>query len=207
MLKRAIWVVMFLAILFAGRSVLASDAHDQLKASMDKLIAVLKEKSLKAPDKKEERRAKIFAVLEERFDFEQMGKWALGANWKGLSQQERDEFVKTFSELIEKSYILKIERYSNEKIEFKDERTKGKYYYVYTDVISGDKTIPVNYSLYPKGDQWLVYDVVIEGVSLVKNYRTQFDEIIRKEKFAGLMDKLKKQVSDLENEMQKAPEA
>jgi phospholipid transport system substrate-binding protein len=207
MLKRAVGMVMFLAFLFVGQSVLASDAHDQLKVSMDKLIAVLKDESLKAPEKKEARRAKIFAVLEERFDFEQMGKWAMGANWKDLSQQERDEFVKTFSELIEKSYILKIERYSNEKIEFKDERTKGKYYYVYTEIVSGDKVIPVNYSLYPKGDQWLVYDVVIEGVSLVKNYRTQFDEIIRKEKFSGLMDKLKKQVSDLESEMQKAPEA
>ena len=207
MLKRAMWVVVFLVFLFMGKAVLASDAQDQLKVSMDKLIAVLKDKSLKAPDKKEERRAKIFAILDERFDFEQMGKWALGANWKGLSQQERDEFVKVFSELIKKSYILKIERYNNEKIEFKDERTKGKYYYVYTDVISGGQPIPVNYSLYSKGDQWLVYDVVIEGVSLVKNYRTQFDEIIRKEKFSGLMDKLKKQVNDLESEMQKAPEA
>jgi len=207
MLKRAIWIVMFLVFPFVGKSVLASDAQDQLKVSMDKLIAVLQDESLKAPEKKEARRAKIFAVLEARFDFEQMGKWALGANWKGLSQQESEEFVKTFSELIEKSYILKIERYSNEKIDFKDERTKGKYYYVYTEIISGDKAIPVNYSLYPKGDQWLVYDVIIEGVSLVKNYRTQFDEIIRKEKFSGLMDKLKKQVNDLESEMQKAPEA
>ena len=203
MTKRIAVAVMLLVFALSGRVALASVAHDQLKVSMDKLIAVLQDEALKAPDKKDERRAKIFGVLEERFDFRAMGQRALGANWKTLSQEEKDQFVPAFSKLLKNSYVLKIERYTNEKIDFKDERPKGKYYYIYTDIISGDKTIPINYSLYQKGDQWLVYDVVIEGVSLVKNYRTQFNQILKKDKFPGLMDKLNSQLGSLEAELKK----
>jgi phospholipid transport system substrate-binding protein len=205
MVKRVVIVVMFLVFLFAvtGRSVLASVAKDQLKVSMDKLIAVLADESLKGPEKETERRAKIFEVFKERFDFKMMGMRSLGAPWKELSPEQRDEYVTSFSELIKNSYILKIERYTNEKIVFKDDRAKGKYYYVYTDILSGDTAIPINYSLYQKGDQWFVYDVTIEGVSLVKNYRSQFDQIYRKEGFSGLMSKINKQLSTMESEGQK----
>jgi phospholipid transport system substrate-binding protein len=200
MVKRVVIVVMFLAFLFAvtGQAVLASVAKDQLKVSMDKLIAVLADESLKGPDKKAERRAKIFEVFKERFDFKMMGMRSLGTPWKKLSPEQRDEYVTAFSELIKNSYILKIERYTNEKIVFKDDRAKGKYYYVYTDILSGDTAIPINYSLHQKGDQWFVYDVTIEGVSLVKNYRSQFDQIYRKEGFSGLMSKINKQLSTME---------
>jgi len=205
MVKRVVIAVMFLAFLFAatGQPALASVAKDQLQVSMDKLIAVLADESLKGPEKKDERRAKIFATLEERFDFKTMGMRSLGAPWKELSPEQRDEYVTAFSELIRNSYILKIERYTNEKIVFKDDRAKGKYYYVYTDIVSGDKAIPINYSLHQKGDQWFVYDVTIEGVSLVKNYRSQFNQIFRKDGFSGLMSKINKQVSTMKSEGQK----
>jgi len=205
MVKRVVIVVIFLALMFGmtGQSALASVAKDQLKVSMDKLIAVLADESLKGPDKKAERRAKIFEVFKERFDFKMMGMRSLGTPWKKLSPEQRDEYVTSFSELIKNSYILKIERYTNEKIVFKDDRAKGKYYYVYTDILSGDTAIPINYSLYQKGDQWFVYDVTIEGVSLVKNYRSQFDQIYRKEGFSGLMSKINKQLSTMESEGQK----
>ena len=205
MVKRVVIVVIFLALMFGmtGQSALASVAKDQLKVSMDKLIAVLADESLKGPDKKAERRAKIFEVFKERFDFKMMGMRSLGTPWKELSPEQRDEYVTSFSELIKNSYILKIERYTNEKIVFKDDRAKGKYYYVYTDIMSGDTAIPINYSLYQKGDQWFVYDVTIEGVSLVKNYRSQFDQIYRKEGFSGLMSKINKQLSTMESEGQK----
>jgi phospholipid transport system substrate-binding protein len=202
MVKRLIVIVGFLTFLFAFtvNSAQASAAKDQLKVSMDKLIAILADESLKAPDKEQERRAKIFSIFEERFDFKVMGMRSLGTAWKELSPAQRDEFVNSFSKLIKNSYILKIERYTNEKIDFKDERAKGKYYYVYTDILSGDTAIPINYSLYQKGDQWLVYDVTIEGVSLVKNYRSQFDQIFRKEGFSGLMSKINQQLSSMKSQ-------
>jgi phospholipid transport system substrate-binding protein len=201
MVKRVLTIVTVLVFLCSGGIALASEAQVQLKVSMDKLIDVLGDESLKGPDKKDERRTKIFSVLEERFDFRAMGMRALGANWKTLSPPQQEEFTGAFSELLKKSYILKLERYTNEKVVFKDERPKGKYYYIYTEIISGEKAIPINYSLYDKAGQWLVYDVVIEGVSLVKNYRTQFNQALKKEKFAGLMDKLNKQVSSLNEEL------
>lgn len=203
MVKRAATMLVVLVFMCSARFALAGNAHDQLKVSMDNLIAVLQDETLKAPEKKNERREKIFRILEERFDFEAMGQRALGANWKTLSDPQRQEFVTAFSKLLKNSYVLKIERYTNEKINFKDERPKGKYYYIYTDIISGEKTIPINYSLYEKGDQWLVYDVVIEGVSLVKNYRTQFDEVLRKDKFPGLMEKLNQQLDSLKEDLEK----
>jgi phospholipid transport system substrate-binding protein len=200
MVKRVAIVMTLFAFLLTATPLLASEAKDQLKVSMDKLIAILADESLKAPGKEAERRAKIFEIFGERFDFKVMGMRSLGTPWKTLTEAQRTEYVEAFSKLIKNSYVLKIERYSDEKIHFKDERAKGKYYYVYTDVISGDKAIPINYSLYQKGDQWLVYDVVIEGVSLVKNYRTQFDQIFRKEGFDGLMSGINKQLASLESQ-------
>lgn len=206
MQKRRIFMVSavtLLVLLFAGGMALAGNAHDQLKASIDSLIALLKDDTLKAPEKRLERRERIFEIVKERFDFATMGKRALARNWKTLSPKEREEFVGTFTKVIENSYISRIEKYTDEEVFFKGERPKGKYYYIYTEVVSGPKKIPVNYSVHPVGDSWLVYDVNIEGVSLVRNYRTQFDEMMRKEKFAGLMSKLQDKVKRLERERDK----
>ena len=103
---------------------------------------------------------------------------------------------------MQNSYILKIERYGDEQVIFKGERTKTKYYYVFTELVSGQKKIPMNYSMHAVGDSWLVYDVSIEGVSLIKNYRTQFARTMKKEKFPGLMSKINAQVKKLEGRLQ-----
>lgn len=202
MLKKSVTVVCLLAILFAGKTVLAGEALDQLKDSIDRVVALLEDDSLKAQGKKLERRDKIFKVLEKRFDFSEMGKRSLAKHWKKISEKQREAFVATFSRLMENSYISKIERYTDEKVVFKNERPKGdKYYYVYTEIISGERAIPINYSLHKVRGQWFVYDVNIEGVSLVTNYRTQFKKTIRKEKFVGLMSRLTKKLKDLEKEL------
>jgi phospholipid transport system substrate-binding protein len=202
MLKKAVAVIAFWIICFSGGVVHADDAKQQLKGSIDRIIDLLKDQALKAPDRKSERRAKIFKVLEGRFDFAEMGKRSLAAQWKKISEKERKEFVATFARLMENSYISRIERYSDEEVVFKKEQSKGKYYHVQTEVVSGEKAIPVYYSLHRFKDEWFVYDVNIEGVSLVRTYRTEFKKTIRKEKFAGLMGKLKKKLSDLEREVE-----
>jgi phospholipid transport system substrate-binding protein len=201
MLKRIIPTVTLIAFLFAGGTAAAGDAQDQLKTSIDRIIALLADETLKVPEKKLERRERIFKVLRERFDFAEMGKRSIGRNWKTISQEDKKEFVDAFSKLMQNSYILKIERYSDEEILYKGERTKGKYYYVYTEIVSGDKAIPIGYSLHAKGNNWLVYDVNIEGISMVQNYRSQFNQTIKKEKFAGLMTKIRKQLEKLEGQM------
>ena len=207
MLKRIILVVTLTVFLSAGSNAAAGNAQDQLKISIDKVIALLTDDSLKAPEKRLERRDMIFDVLKGRFDFAEMGKRSLSRHWKEISQEDKDQFVDAFSKLMQNSYILKIERYSDEQVIFKGERAKGKYYYVYTEVISGEKKIPINYSMHAVGDNWLVYDVSIEGVSLVKNYRTQFARTMKKEKFTGLMSKINKQLEKLENSMKEEEDA
>jgi len=207
MLKRIIPVVTLIGFLFAGSIAAAGDAQDQLKVSIDKVIALLSDDSLKAPEKKLERRDMIFGVLRSCFDFAEMGKRSLAQHWKDISQEDQDKFVDAFSKLMQNSYILKIERYSDEQVIFKGERAKGKYYYVYTDIVSGDKKIPINYSLHAVENHWLVYDVIIEGVSLVKNYRTQFAQTMQKEEFAGLMSKINKQLEKLEGRLEEEEDA
>ena len=202
MLKRMLLTVTLMGFLSVGNIAAASDARDQLKISIDRLIALLSDDNLKAPEKKLERREKIFDVVRSRFDFVEMGKRSLARHWKGLSQENRNKFVDAFSKLIQNSYILKIERYGDEQVIFKGERTKTKYYYVFTELVSGQKKIPMNYSMHAVGDSWLVYDVSIEGVSLIKNYRTQFARTMKKEKFAGLMSKINAQVKKLESRLQ-----
>jgi phospholipid transport system substrate-binding protein len=201
MLKRLIPTVTLIAFLFAGGTAAAGDAQDQLKTSIDRILALLSDETLKAPEKKLERREMVFKVLRERFDFAEMGKRSIGRNWKTISQEDKKEFVDAFSKLMQNSYILKIERYSDEEILYKGERPKGKYYYVYTEIVSGDKAIPIAYSLHAKGNNWLVYDVNIEGISMVRNYRSQFNQTMLKEKFAGLMTKIRKQLEKLESQM------
>jgi phospholipid transport system substrate-binding protein len=202
MLKRMLLTVTLMGFLSVGNIAAASDARDQLKISIDRLIALLSDDNLKAPEKKLERREKIFDVVRSRFDFVEMGKRSLSRHWKDLSQEDKDKFVDAFSKLIQNSYILKIERYGDEQVIFKGERTKTKYYYVFTELVSGQKKIPMNYSMHAVGDSWLVYDVSIEGVSLIKNYRTQFARTMKKEKFAGLMSKINAQVKKLESRLQ-----
>lgn len=202
MLRKSVSAAAFFVFLFAGGPVQAGDARQQLKESIDEIIAILRDETFKPAAKKLERREKIFKVLEGRFDFAEMGKRSLAAHWKEISGKEREEFVNTFARLMENSYITKIEKYTDEEVIFKDERPKGEdYYYINTEVVSGAKAIPINYSLYNVQKQWRVYDVHIEGVSLVEVYRTEFSKTIRKEKFAGLMAKLKEKLKGLERDL------
>ena len=193
MLKRFVVLGIALGIicLASGGYAYAGDADEQLKSSIDKIIALMKDPAMKAPQMKAERRSKIFKAVEERFDFLEMAKRSAGEYWRTLSDAERKELGSRFAQLIENAYITRIERYTDEKIKFSHGKPKGeKYYSVHTDIISAGSSIPVEYSLYNSKGQWLVYDVNIEGISLVENYRSQFREVLRKYGFSGLMSKL-----------------
>jgi phospholipid transport system substrate-binding protein len=181
---------------------LAGAPGDQLEKSIDKIIALLKDPGLSADGMKLERRNRIFKVMEEQFDFGEMAKRSMGTFWQKLSEPEQKEFEVAFSSLLEKSYITKIEKYSDEKVVFGEEKPKGnKYFSVRTEIrSSSSRSIPVEYSLHDVMGQWMVYDVNIEGVSLVTNYRSQFGDVIRKEGFRGLMAKLDEKLKKLEQE-------
>ena len=200
MLKKLLaltFVLCFVSVSFA----LAGPPADQLKKSIDKILELLKDPGLRGDGMKLERRNRIFKVMEEQFDFGEMAKRSMGTFWHRMSEAEQKEFEVSFSSLLERSYITKIEKYTNEKVVFGDEKPKGeKNFMVQADIVSPSRSIPVEYSLHNVKDQWLVYDVNIEGVSLVTNYRSQFGEVVRKEGFRGLMSKLDEKLKRLEAE-------
>ncbi len=165
---------------------------DQLKASVEQIVKVLEDPGLKADAKAKDRRAAIRKEAEVVFDFTETAKRALGRHWQTLSEKDRQEFTGLFTDLIERAYIQKIERYSGERIAYAGEAIDGALATVRTRFVTKQGTeIPVDYRMQQRGDRWLVYDVSVEGVSLINNYRTQFDKIIQTSSYAELVRKMK----------------
>ena len=165
---------------------------DQLRSQINRTIQILDDPELKKPGKSKDRRAAVRQVANDIFDFGETAKRSLARHWAARSQAERDEFVQLFADLLERSYISKIELYGGEKIRFVGEATDPDGAIVKTRLITKAETeIPIDYRMHLRGDKWLVYDVTIEGVSLINNYRTQFDRIIRSSSYAELVKRLK----------------
>ncbi len=173
----------------------AGEPTDQVRGTVDAVMKILNDKELKKPEKEKERRSSIRQTVINRFDFEEMAKRSLAAHWKDRTPAEQKEFVSLYSDLLENTYIKKIERYENEKVVYYDEKLDGDYAVVKTKIV--DKkglSIPVEYRILRKKDKWEVYDIIIEGVSLVNNYRTQFMQIIRSSSYNDLVRRLKEKV-------------
>jgi len=176
---------------------------EQIKKTVDKVISILKDPKYKGKNKTQQRRSALRAEIGKVFDFEEMSKRSLGVYWKDRTPQERKDFVELYKDLLERSYSGKIESYTDEEIIYTDERIEnGKYAEVKTKIITKDKKeIPIDYRLYFNGTEWKVYDVVIEGVSLVSNYRSQFNKIIRNYSYQELIKRMKnKQTEELMRE-------
>jgi len=177
---------------------------DQVRQTVDKVLNILNNKELKKPGKAKERRTAIRKAVGEKFDFEEMAKRSLALYWKQRTPEEKKEFVSLYSDLLERSYIKKIENYSDEKIIYTDEKIDDGYAIVKTKIITKRNVeIPIEYRLLKKNNKWDVYDVVIEGVSLVNNYRNQFSKIIRTNSYEELVKRMKnKQDEELFGEKQ-----
>jgi phospholipid transport system substrate-binding protein len=184
-------------LLLTPISVCASEITDKIKKTVDEVLEVLKDESFKGEEKMEERRALLRGVVKERFSFQEMSRQSLARHWRGLSDAEKSEFVSLFSDLIESAYIDKVEGYTDEEILYTGERIKNSRAEVSTKVISKGTEIPINYRLFrTKDGDWMVYDIVIEGVSLVSNYRSQFSSTIRSSSFNGLMEQLREKTAE-----------
>ena len=190
-LARALVLALLLPVVLAGpQRVWAGAPTDQLRTQIDKAVKILEDPELKK--KPVERRAAVRQVANDIFDFSETAKRSLARHWAPRTQAERDEFVSLFSDLLERSYIGKIELYGGEKIHFVGESLEGEGAVVRTKLITKQATeIPIDYRMLHRGERWLVYDVVIEGVSLISNYRTQFNKIITTSSFQDLLKKMK----------------
>jgi phospholipid transport system substrate-binding protein len=202
----AIVSIICLSLLLAGRCsiVYAGEPQEKVRQTINDVLAILRDESLKAPDRLAERRAKIRQVVTERFGFEEMAKRAMGRHWRTLTPSQRQEFLPLFSDLLENSYISKIENYvGSQEIEIlytKESIDKEGYALVRTEIVNKrDLNFEIEYRLSTNKGNWEAYDIVIEGVSLVNNYRTQFNKIIRQESYEALVKKLKLKSAQVES--------
>lgn len=164
---------------------------DQVRQTTDKVLLILQDPRLKAADKKNERRGQLRQVISARFDFNEMAKRSLGQHWQRRSAEEQRQFVQLFSDLLERSYADQIESFNGEKIVYSRENQDRDHAEVDTRVItSKGEEFAVNYKLHSAGQEWKVYDVVIENISLVNNYRSQFNRVLANSSFAEFLRKL-----------------
>jgi phospholipid transport system substrate-binding protein len=171
---------------------------DQLRGAVDRVLKTLDDPSLKGADKVADRRSAVRKIANEIFDFGEIAKRSMARHWQPLSEAQRTEFVGLFADLLERSYISKIETYGGEKIQYTGEKIDGEYATVSTRIVTKNGTeVPVDYRMKKGGDRWLVYDVSIEGVSLVSSYRTQFNKIIQTSSYNELVSKLKNKQDEL----------
>jgi phospholipid transport system substrate-binding protein len=188
--------VFFLLVLGITVSGLAGEPMDQVKQTTDKILSIVSDPTLKAPSKAEERRERIRNAVDERFDWEEMARRALAVYWAQRTPEEKKEFVRLFRKLLAQTYVDKVEGYSGEKIQYEGETIDGGYAVVKVKIATKKNVdIPVEYRLMEKGNDWLVYDISIEGVSLVNNYRTQFNSIIIGSSYEELVKRLKAKVA------------
>jgi phospholipid transport system substrate-binding protein len=170
---------------------LAGPATDQVKESVDQVIKILTDPTLKGAKKVQERRAKIRQVVLQRFGFTEMSKRALGRYWNDRNPEERKEFVRLFTDLLERAYIDRVDGYTGEQVVYLLETVDGDYSEVRSKIVTKrNQEIPITYRLQKASSNWEVYDVIVEGVSLVNNYRTQFSKIIRTSSYQALVKKM-----------------
>jgi len=184
-----------LLLLLGGVAVqpaVAGGATEAMKHTIDEVLTTIRDKELKQPGRAEERRQRLEQIVGARFDYQEMSRRSLGAPWNTLSDKDKQEFVGLFQTLLTNSYADKIESYSGEGVKYINERTENDYAEVRTKVLTGKVEIPLDYRLLNKGGNWRVYDVVVDGVSLVNNYRGQFSKILRSSTYADLVDQLRK---------------
>jgi phospholipid transport system substrate-binding protein len=165
---------------------------DQVRQTTDKLLAILKDPQLKGESKKNERRDKLKEVIYQRFDFTEMARRSLGSEWRRRSPEEQREFVKLFTGLLERAYLDNIESYNGEKFRYLKEQEDNNHAQVDTK-ITGNKgqEFSVNYRLHNRNGDWKVYDVVIEDISLVNNYRSQFNRMLATSSYEELVNRMK----------------
>ena len=191
--RQAVWLLLAVVLVSAWAPPgWAGQAQDQLKGAIDRVVSTLDSPALRGDSKIAERRAAVRKIADEIFDFGEIARRSLGRYWQPLTEPQRTEFVGLFSDLLERSYISKIELYGGEKIIYSGERVEGDLATVSTKIITKNGTeVPVDYRLFKKGDRWMIYDVNIEGISLVSNYRTQFNKIIQTNGYNALVERMK----------------
>lgn len=190
--------VLLAAFLTGALPVWGATPTDEVRTTVDEVVRIVGDKELKKHPNEQKRRKALKATIGHAFNYGEMARRSLGPNWRDLTPPQQKEFVELFATLLENSYADKIESYNNEKIVYLKESFDGEYAEVKSKVITSKRDeYSLDYRLMKDGDRWRVYDVVIEGVSLVSNYRSQFNKIIKAQGYPELAKKMKSKREDL----------
>jgi len=184
-------------LLFTSSFSLAMEPGKLLMETVDKGLTVLKEPSLSGTEKTQERRQALWKEISIVFNFEEMSKRALGQHWKKRSPEEKKEFVELFTNILKDAYIGKTDTYNGEKVVLLREKQDSDYAVVQTKFITKNGTeIAVDYSMLNNSGEWKIYDVIIEGVSMINNYRSQFNNILLKSPYENLVKRMKEKTTE-----------
>jgi phospholipid transport system substrate-binding protein len=184
-------VALTCSIAFGSSSQPTESPTEAVRSTLTKVFRILEDETLKDPAKLIPRRHMLEEVIASHFDYTEMSKRALAANWIPLTAGERTEFVELFKSFLSDRYAEKIEGYSGQQVFYLSERIEGNYAEVRTVLRSSKVVVPMDYRLHIKDGTWQAYDLVVDGVSLVKNYRSQFEKIIRSSSYQELVRKLR----------------
>ena len=190
-------VVMFFMAAVVTSTATAGEPTDAIRETSDKIISVVSDPALKGPEKASERKRRIRKAVDERFNWKEMSRRALARHWKERADAEKREFIDLFGKLLERTYLNNVEGYSGEKVLYVGETVDQNYGMVTVKIVTKKNTdILVKYKVKKEGTKWLVYDISIQGVSLINNYRKQFNAIILRSSYKDLVKKLEAKVAE-----------
>ena len=190
-IRQVVQLIVLGLSLFVGTLGFAAESPTEVvRTTINEVIRILNDDSLKSPAKLLPRRRLLEQVIAQRFDYAEMSKRALAVHWTPSTKEQRDEFVDLFKGFLSDRYASKIEGYAGEQVDYLGERLDGQYAEVRTKLRSSKVEIPMDYRLINKGGRWYAYDIIVDGISLVKNYRSQFDKIIRSGSYEELVRRL-----------------
>jgi phospholipid transport system substrate-binding protein len=192
------WIMMTVMALFAfPLQVSAGTPQQIIEAQVNKVLDVLREPASEGESGKKAKEEKIWSIFDSIFDYAELSKMTLSRNWKKLNGDQQKEFEELFRKLLGNVYMDRILAYKDEKVAFERETMlSADKAEVQTKIRTSTKEIPMNYRMIAKNDQWKVYDVIIEGVSMIKNYRSQFNDILAKKPPEELLKILRKKVGN-----------
>ncbi|MGE5304904.1 MAG: phospholipid-binding protein MlaC [Alphaproteobacteria bacterium] len=189
------WLALMVCLFFPA-GLHAGVPTSQIRTTVDQVLEILNDPTLKVQSAKEERRSRLRQVIYPRFDFAEMSRHSLGPTWQRISPREQQEFLKLFTQLLEDSYVSNIESYNGEKVLYGRELQEQGFAEVDTKIVtSKGEEFTINYKLHERDGDWKIYDVVIENVSIVNNYRSQFSRLLSKSSFAELLDRIREKVA------------
>lgn len=197
-------LALFLLTVASSAVAVSPDPMETIRTPIDAVIVILNDPKYKVPGSKAAQREEIWKTVKPMFDFVEISKRSVARNWNDFSDSDKASFTDVFSRFLGNTYIDKIQgEYHDEKIVYQGQDLfSDRYAEVKTQILRETVQIPVNYRLFKNNDgEWKVYDIIVEGVSLVKNYRTQFASILQKDKPVTLIEMLREKLTEQNNRL------